>query len=137
MDIKDKTAVVTADEYNELLQKLKADEIEKNKLARELRNTVKRYEILKLNFETQSNLTKTITTEKLKQEMYVKLLLRSCPEIIFVFDENMKFLLGTNSIADIINVNDISLLQGRELESIVANSFQSQRLSFLLLFESL
>jgi signal transduction histidine kinase/CheY-like chemotaxis protein len=37
-----------------------------------------------------------------------------------VFDENMKFLLGTNSIADIINVNDISLLQGRELESIVA-----------------
>ena len=110
---------IAKDEYDELLQKLKAAEIEKNKLARELRGIIKRDEINKLNIETQTGLTKVITGEKDRQEMYVRLLLELCPVPMFIFDENAEFLLGTKSITDIIDVDDISILQGRGLENIV------------------
>ncbi|MCL2517029.1 MAG: response regulator [Oscillospiraceae bacterium] len=110
---------IAKEEYDALLQKLKAVEIEKNKLARELRTINKRNEIDKLNIETQAGLNKIITGEKQKQEMYVRLLLESCPDPMFIIDENKKFLLGTNSISGIIDIDDISILQGRELDSIV------------------
>lgn len=119
MDTESGTSFIPTEKYNALLEKFKQTEREKNRLARELRSAAKRNDIYKLNFETQSSLTKTITHEKLKQEMYVRLLLESCPEIILIFDENMKFLLGTNSVSDIIGVDDVSLLQGREIGSII------------------
>ena len=110
---------VTKDEYNELLQKLRTTEIEKNRLSREVRTIIKHNEINKLNIETQAGLNKIITDAKQRQEMYVRLLLESCPDVMFIFDENIKFLLGTNSITDIISIDDVSLLHGRELDKIV------------------
>ncbi|MDR0490140.1 MAG: response regulator [Oscillospiraceae bacterium] len=107
------------DELDDLRQKLKAAEVEKNKLARELRSLKKRYEIDKLSIESQAKLTEVITGEKQKQEMYNRLLLELCPDPIFIFDENVKFLLGTKSITEIIDVDDVSLLNGRELDSII------------------
>lgn len=107
------------DGYEELLERLAASESENAKLTRALRASENRNAIFKLNAETQSRLNKTITNEKKKQEMYVRLLLEWCPDIIFVIDENMKFLLGTNSITDIIGIDDVSLLQGRGIDSIV------------------
>ena len=113
------TSFVAKESYAELLKKLNESEREKAKLARLLRASENRNAIFKLNAVTQTNLNKTITDEKKRQELYVRLLLESCPNIIFVIDENMKFLLGTNSITDIINIDDVSLLHGRTLESIV------------------
>ena len=106
---------ISIDEYNEL----KAAKAEKNKLARELRNLIKRNEINQLNVETQTGLTRIISAEKQRQEVYVRLLLESCPDIMFIFDENIKFLLGTNSIKNIIDIDDVSVLQGREFDSII------------------
>jgi len=110
---------ISINEYNDLTEKLKNTEIEKNKIARELRTIIKRDEIDKLNIETQIGLNRIITEEKLKQEMYVRLFLESWPDPMFIFDENAKFLLGTDSITGIIGVDDISILQGRELDSII------------------
>ena len=110
---------VGKDDYNGLLQKIKAAEAEKNKLARELRVIIKRNEIDRLNIETQIGLNRIITNEKQKQEMYLRLLMESCPDPMFIFDENKKFLLGTSSTTRIIGIDDISILQGRELDSIV------------------
>jgi len=120
MDKNDEVPVISKEMYYELLQKLKAEEREKNKLARELRSMQNQYSIVKLTAQTQSNINKRLASEKQKQEIYVQLLLEFCPDIIFVIDENMRFLLGTNSITDIIAVDDPYLLQGRELDSIVA-----------------
>ena len=112
-------------EYNELLQKinvlqqqLKASEVEKNKFARELRTLVKRNEINKLSTETQMGLNRIITFEKQRHELYVQMLLESCPVAIFVFDEELKFLLGSEAITKIINIDDASLLVGRSLDNI-------------------
>ncbi|MCL2767901.1 MAG: ATP-binding protein, partial [Synergistaceae bacterium] len=110
---------VDRSEYVELEQKLKAAEIEKNKLARELRMLLKREEINKLNVDTQAGLNRIITDEKQKQEMYVHLLLQLYPDVIFIFDENLKFLLGSKSISKIIDIDDVSLLQGRDLDNII------------------
>ena len=110
---------VSKEDYETLLHNLKTAELEKNKLARELRTIIKRNEIDKLNIETQIGLKRIITDEKQKQEMYVRLLLETCPDPMLIFDENSKFLLGTTSAARIIGVDDISIVQGRTLESIV------------------
>jgi len=110
---------ISKDEYNELLQKIKNAEIEKNKSAREFRTIIKRNEIDKLNIETQIGINRIVTDEKLKQEMYVRLLLESYPNPMFIFDENTKFLLGTKSTAELIGIDDISILQGRELNGII------------------
>ena len=110
---------IAKDDYDELLQKLKSLEIEKNKLARELRIIIKRNEIDRLNIETQIGLNRIITDEKHKQEMYVRLLLESYPDPMLIFDENLKFLLGSKSILDIIGIEDISILQGRTFDNII------------------
>jgi len=110
---------IPEDEYNDLQQKLKKTEAEKNKISRALKSMVKRYEIDKLNIETQLALNRIISNDRLKQEMYVRLLLESSPDPIFILDENGKFLLGTKSIADLINANDLLILQGMEIEKII------------------
>ena len=112
-------------EYDGLLQRidrlqeqLRASEIGKNKLARELRTQVKRNEINKLSNETQMGLNRIITFEKQRHELYVQMLLESCPVAIFVFDEELKFLLGSVAITKIIDIDDVSMLVGRSLDSI-------------------
>lgn len=119
MEWRDEPFTVTREEYDELLEKLKKCESEKSKLARELRVSENRNEVFKLNVETQANLNRSITNEKVKQEMYIRLLLESCPDIIFIIDEKMKFLLGTSSVSDLIRIDEVSLLQGRTFDSIV------------------
>ena len=116
---------ISTDEYDRLLQRvdglqelLKASEIEKVKLARELRTLVKRNEINKLSNETQLGLNRIITFEKQRHELYVQMLLESCPVAIFVFDEELKFLLGSEAITKIIDIDDVSMLVGRSLDNI-------------------
>ena len=115
----DNTESVPRAEYDELLRKLKAAEIEKNKLLRELRTQAKQSAIKQMHIETQAGLNKIILEEKEKQELYVRLLLESYPDIMFIFDKNMKFLLGSQSIVNAIGVDDISLLLGRDLDTIM------------------
>ena len=106
------------DDHDGLLQRLEAVEREKNRLARELRTITKRYEIDRLNNATQIGLNRIITDEKQKQELYVRLLLEAHPDPIALFDENLKFLIGTKAAGDIIGTDDISLLQGRTIDNI-------------------
>jgi len=106
-------------EYDELLEKFKSAEAENKKLSREIRTLIKQDNINKLNVDTQSKLTQIITGEKQKQEMYVQLLLDFSPVVIFIFDEEAKFLLGSKSIEKIFDIDDVTLLHGRDLENII------------------
>ncbi|MCL2807187.1 MAG: ATP-binding protein [Coriobacteriia bacterium] len=115
MDAGNEHISMSVEEYNEL----KAAKVEKNKLARELRLLKRHNEINRLNIETQSGMAKIISSEKQRQDMYMRLLLESSPDIMFILDENLKFLLGTNSIAKIMDITDVSVLQGRALDNII------------------
>ena len=110
---------IAEDEYNKMLQKLQTLEIEKNRLAREVRTLNKRIEANQLSFHTQLELGKILTAENLKQTIYIRLLLDACPDPMFIFDENLIFLLGSKSIAEIIDVGDVCFLQGKKLDDIV------------------
>ncbi len=102
-----------------LKQELAALRIERNKLARELRASNNNNEVLKLNMSSQADIFKTLENEKSKQDVYVSLLLQSCPDSILVFDEKLRILLCTNSIVNIIDIPDPVLLQGRDLSDMV------------------
>lgn len=102
-----------------LTRELRECKAENNRLARELRAALRRIDILRLNTDTQFDLTKSITGEKRQQELYFNLMLRLYPDIVFVFDDELKFTIGTQNITDIIDVEDVSLLRGHTLASIV------------------
>jgi len=72
-----------------------------------------------MNISTQANLKKSVLFEKQMQEMYLRLLLESCPDLIFAFDHNQEFVFGSKSIEKHIGIEDVSLLNGRKLSSIV------------------
>jgi len=110
---------VSKREYEELLQRLKAAEIEKNKLKRNIKTLLNREEINKLNIDTQTRQKKIITREKQKQELYFHLLLDVTPDIVFIFDKNLNFIMGSKSITKIVDISDTSLLQGRDLDNII------------------
>jgi len=118
MDSKDVTTV-SHECCLELRQKLAEAELTNKKLVRYIRVLEKNKAMIQASAEAQYNLTKNISAEKQKQELYVKLLLHSHPDMILVFDEKTNFLLGTNSIYSMIDVDDISLLQGRKLSSLI------------------
>ena len=105
--------------YEELLQKYRTVEIENNKLARELRTLAKRYEVSKMNISTQANLNRGVLYEKQMQETYLRMLLESCPDLIFAFNNKQELLFGSKSIAEYLDIEDISLLSGRTLYSII------------------
>ncbi|MCL2873471.1 MAG: ATP-binding protein [Defluviitaleaceae bacterium] len=105
--------------YNELLQKYQSAEMEKNKLARELRVLKRNQEVSRLNIDTQSTLNKLIINEKQKHEMYLRLLLETCPDLIFIFGFRFEFLMGSKSIEKPLGIRDTSLLNGRSLDSII------------------
>ena len=119
IDTNSESEFVSRREYNELLQKLKAAEIEKNKLTRNIKTLLNREEINKLNIDTQTRHKIVLTREKQKQELYFNLLLDVTPDIVFIFDKNLNFIMGSKSIAKIIDISDISLLQGRDLDNII------------------
>ena len=118
MDANQENGYVAREEHDLVLQRLEAVELERNKLARELRIINKRNEINKISLNSQIGLGRSISTEKMKQETYLNLLLEQSPDIILIFDENLRFLIGTNSITGIIDVEDIALLNGSDLKSI-------------------
>ena len=106
-----------AEGHDDLLRRLAVLERENKRLARELRVAEKRNEVFRINFETQLNMTKSAMREKIRQETYVDVFMQSCPDIIFMLDDDLRFLLGTDSVREIIGVDDVMLLHGVELGS--------------------
>ena len=110
---------VPAEQYNALLKRLEESEKEAKQLARKLRHVEKRNSAFRVNFEAQLSITKAVAKEKFKQETYMEIFLRSCPDIIFMLDSHLRFLMGTDSIMKIIDVDDVLILRGADLSVIL------------------
>jgi len=119
MESSDRLETVPSKDYSELQEKLKESERERKRLERELRTSERRNSAHKFNLEAQLDIAKVISKEKAKQEMYTNLLLRVFPDIIFVFGEKLEFLLGTDSIKKIIDIDDVAILHNRDITSII------------------
>jgi len=88
-------------------------------LRRELRSKERLFTSLKLNLDTQEQMNRILAKEKSRQELYNRLLLERCPDIMFLFDAQRKFLTGTQSMGEIVDVPSILLLKGRDVDTIV------------------
>ena len=111
---------IKKEEYDNMVRELSAARTEKNKIAREMRAIIKRNEIDRLNIETQIGFNNMISAERRKQETYIQMLLESCPVLIFIFDKELKFLLGTESITRIVLIDRLAGLHGMDIDSIAA-----------------
>ncbi len=99
---------------------LSALRIERNRLARELRASNNAHEILKLHSSTQADIYKMLEAEKSRQDLYMRLLLQYCPDVIFVFDERLHLLFSTDSVVNILDIQDPLILRGRSLHDIIS-----------------
>ena len=115
----DNDKTVSKKEYDDLLLKYKDAEAGKVKLQRMLNSKTRLLENIGLNIEALQNLNRSIIAEKQKQEMYNRLLLMYCPDIIFLLDSNLNFLLGTYLFRTLFNLNEISMLTGNSIVSIM------------------
>ncbi|MCL2662928.1 MAG: ATP-binding protein [Oscillospiraceae bacterium] len=115
MDIHDHSNI----SYEELLHLYSSLEIENKKLKRELRTILKRQDINKLNNDTQMGLNRTILNEKQTQETYLRMLLVSCPDLIFIFNKETVFLVGSKSIEKHLDIDDVNMLIGCTFNHIV------------------
>jgi signal transduction histidine kinase/ActR/RegA family two-component response regulator len=109
---------VSKEEYDRLLENLRGVELENRKLARKMSANEKLIETFKVNINIQANVSKMMQAEKAKQDKYSKLFLSNCPDVIFILDQNMKYILGTNSVAELMSIKDTAILTGREFSAI-------------------
>ncbi|MDR1580214.1 MAG: response regulator [Synergistaceae bacterium] len=118
--------VVSKQEYEALLEKLKSAESEIRKLKHHMRVNDKQMETCRVNTLTQENILNAIRKDiKITQE-YNRQLLINCPDIIFMLDSARKYRLGTYAAAAFIGVNpeeDQGVLSGRVFDDIAARYF--------------
>ena len=106
-------------DYDNILEQLDASEKERKRIGREFRMLSRRFDILKNNHNSLISLNRSMAQEKIRQETYVELLMRHCPDMIIMLDEELRFLTGTNSVSRVINVEDVSSLYGVKLTAIL------------------
>ena len=103
----------------QLKSQLKESQKEVRRLEQELQTALRRNETLKLSFHSQLSLNKAMEQEKIRQEIYVDLLLSYCPDIIIMLDNDLRFLLGTTSVAKLVGVKSTSQLYKMTLATIL------------------
>jgi len=115
----DNNETINKKEYDDLLRKYNSAEAEKRKLQRMLNSKTKLLENVGLNIETLQKLNQSMIVEMQKQEMYNRLLLMYCPDIMFLLDSDLNFLLGTDVLESILKINDILAFIGRSFFSVL------------------
>ncbi|MDR3341704.1 MAG: response regulator [Treponema sp.] len=61
--------------------------------------------------------------DKLKKEAYIRQFLKNSPDIMFLLDNNQKYLLGTNTAASFMGVENPDILTGRALATMTTRYF--------------
>ncbi|MCL1865135.1 MAG: ATP-binding protein [Spirochaetes bacterium] len=114
---------ISKKEYDDLLLRYRNAEAEKEELQRMLHSKTMVLENIGINIETLQN---SIIADKQMHEMYNRLLLMYCPDIIFLLDSDLNFLLGTYLFRTLFNLNEMSVLTGRSFLSIIEDSLFSE-----------
>jgi len=105
--------------YADLETRLSLAEEQLQELNNKLLLSQRENDFLRLTYSAQVSLANDASTEKELQKVYIKLLLKSCPDIMFLLDRDMRFLLVTDSIKNILDVEDVETLQGQTLSTVI------------------
>ncbi|GHU95686.1 hypothetical protein FACS1894208_08940 [Clostridia bacterium] len=110
----------------ELLAKLKECEADNRALKRELRKNSRLMDTFRLSMTTQENFYNVMMADKAQRDKYIAQLLKNSPDIIFLLDNNRKYLLGTQSSADLIGVSEAAALTGRDFNVMTQRYFPAE-----------
>lgn len=125
-------AGVNSADFRALTARIKELEAENRRLSRQLRSNDKLTATYKLNMTTQEKFYRLMQAEMLKKELYINLFLENCPDIFFLLDADMRYMLGTRTATDLMNVENAAVLTGREFSSIAERYFEAQLSEALL-----
>ena len=112
---------ISKKEYEELLLKYKEAEAEKAKLQGMLQAQMKLLENISADIGVLQDFNISIMEEKQRYELYNRFLLMYCPDIIFLLDNDLNFLLGTDVLDKVFKIDDISMFIGRSFLSVWDN----------------
>ncbi|GHU88055.1 hypothetical protein FACS1894202_03490 [Clostridia bacterium] len=110
----------------ELRERLRDSEAENRALKRELRTNGRLMETFKLNMSTQENFYNAMMADKAQRDGYIAQLLKNSPDIIFLLNNNRRYLLGTQSAADLIGVSEAAALTGRDFNVMTRRYFPAE-----------
>ena len=134
---KSQDAVSRADDES-LLNRIRILTKEKAKLARQLLSAQRLMETMRVNLATQQNIQILTLADKRKQDAYFQLLLTHCPDTIFLLDNDLTFILGSDEIKSIFPVDSVDVLVGQNIKNIMARYLkESWGTTFLAALESL
>ena len=120
MSCGDRKETVSRADYDNLLEQIQTLTKEKAKLARQVLYDQRLMETMRINMATQQNIQALTLADKLKQEAYFKLLLTHCPDTIFLLDNDLTFILGSDEIKNIFSVDSVDILVGQNIRNIMA-----------------
>ncbi|MDR1291972.1 MAG: response regulator [Clostridiales Family XIII bacterium] len=112
--------IISRQEYDELLEELKAAKSEARKLSRQLRTNERLMETSRLNTVMQENTLNAMRKDIQATLEYNRQLLINCPDIIFLLDSARKYRLGTYAAAAFVGVDpeNQSVLIGRDFNEV-------------------
>ncbi|MDR1586465.1 MAG: response regulator [Treponema sp.] len=112
---------LSPEQQEALLEKLKQAAIEKARADRMLRKMQHDQESLNIMYENAVNLRNTNARAKAKQYMYNRMLLEAFPSLLFVLDNQLYYIIGTDShIIKLFGFTDEKELSGLALKEIIS-----------------
>ena len=91
---------------------------EVTRLSRELRISQVYLERVTRTLHSKEALGDALTADNIKQRSHIDLLLRSCPNIIMLFDDKDNLIICTDEIKEIFDIHNVSIIQGESLTNI-------------------
>ena len=110
---------MTPENSKMVLDKLAWLEAENKELRNRLVLSKRENDFLRITSNTQRQQFNETSVESKRQGVYIQLLLKSCPDIMFLLDESMHFLFGTDSIKNIVHVDNPAQLEGLTLAQVI------------------
>jgi signal transduction histidine kinase len=130
-----KKEVIMADEQ-ELQERIEELERKVQKLKHEIKSSEKQNASYKTNLRQLSKTSEVFAKENERQKSYMRLLLESCPSIIFLLDDKLNYIFGTNNCTEIFSIVNHRILEDNNFRDIVS-LYLSPDIGQLIIKESL
>jgi PAS domain S-box-containing protein len=113
--------MVSRDAYQKLADELKESYTQMRKLKRQMRDNEQYAQTSRMNAQMQENLYKSMQQNMKRRDEHLRQLLLNAPNIMFLLDHNMKYLLGTRKTAEAVGIDE-DTLEGRSYRTLISQS---------------
>ncbi|MDR3289160.1 MAG: response regulator [Peptococcaceae bacterium] len=108
------------DEKALLLEKISQLQLQNKKLTRELKTTNNFLDKVTKTVEAKDTLGQMLSTINAQQKAYTDILLKNCPNIIFLLDVSGRFVLSTEVFLSATAIHNFDFIQNRPYEEVFA-----------------